>query len=1048
MPMNDMQALAAYGKFDKSVLVSAGAGSGKTQVLTSRVTDIILNGTSPLNLLVLTFTNAAAAEMKERVRGMLVEKNQLDVVSLLEQSYITTFDSFNLSICKKYAYALNISPQIGIADGDTMRKKKIDILNDILDELYRNKDEELFSYLDKFTEKKDTNLITSLLELIDCLDKKEDSVTYLNQYDEIYFNKKFIEKLGNDYLTSMETDFHELYKLLVAVYNATTKMENQEKISELMTLFDNPTFQNYDKILNENLPRTSKNDAEERKELGERYRKKRDEIKKDFYYNSLEELKTEYLMSKETIDFLKKILIEYYKRMEVFMNEFNFYEFNDIQKMAIKLVREHEDIRLELKYRFKEILIDEYQDTSDLQEIFISYFQNDNLFMVGDIKQSIYRFRNANPNIFKYKYETYYSINKDIYPDLKESFKTSPGYLIDMNQNFRSRKEVLKDINNMFSMLMTSEVGDANYRQSHLMQYGLTLYDDGECSDELGFESDFITYPYNSDLKLEQAYYEAYIVAQDILKKVGKYQVFAKGQGFRKATYNDFCIILDRQKNMEVFSQVLEYYKIPTVIYADKKISESYTTLLLVNLLKLVALSYENKFDKNYFHALTSILRSPLYELSDDEICEIVAKRNLDNDASQKAFRLAKNINLISNKEIFEEILFSFDFYKHIIKFGNVNESLHETEFLYNKIESLSDLAYTWPEIATYLAELFQSDIDVKYSLDTSGSNGVKMMNIHKSKGLEFPICYFGDFSHPFNKADMKKQVRFDNEYGIYVPVYNDGIRPTFIKKLVMKRVLKETISERLRLFYVALTRAREKMIFIRNEADEKEAIEPENHTKFGQYFDYIIQKAPKIFKNNISLNETYFVPMFKAQYGIINQNLILPISKPIEYDTINVDKTLNIKSNASKKTYEIISDEIKAKLEVGTRYHSYLEMIDFKNSVESLSALNLDKHATYVLKQMLENPLFKSIDKAKTFKEHEFIFQDNKEVYHGIIDLLVEYDDHYDIIDYKLKNFDDEAYDKQLEVYYKYVKSKTDKMVNCYLVSIIDNNIRKVEIK
>ena len=142
MPMNDMQYLAAYGQFDKDVLVSAGAGSGKTQVLTSRVTDLIVNKhIKPTNLLVLTFTNAAAAEMKARVRLMLEEDGtNPDAISELEQAYITTFDSFNLSMCKKYFYALNISPNLSICDSSSMRMKKIEILNSILDKLYEKKD--------------------------------------------------------------------------------------------------------------------------------------------------------------------------------------------------------------------------------------------------------------------------------------------------------------------------------------------------------------------------------------------------------------------------------------------------------------------------------------------------------------------------------------------------------------------------------------------------------------------------------------------------------------------------------------------------------------------------------------------------------------------------------------------------------------------------------------------------------------------------------------------------------------------------------------------
>ena len=222
MPMNDMQYLAAYGDFDKDVLVSAGAGSGKTQVLTSRVTNLIEKGVKPTELLVLTFTNAAAAEMKSRVRGMLSERQDLrDSISLLEQAYITTFDSFNLSMCKKYFYALNVSPNIGICDASSMKIKKIEIIDDILNELYEAHDDALEDYL----------------ILINGLDKLDDSLDYLKHYDEKFFSADFFVKIKDDYLKLCLNYKEKAVKILEDLMSSTDSVKSHKQIQEIIDTY-------------------------------------------------------------------------------------------------------------------------------------------------------------------------------------------------------------------------------------------------------------------------------------------------------------------------------------------------------------------------------------------------------------------------------------------------------------------------------------------------------------------------------------------------------------------------------------------------------------------------------------------------------------------------------------------------------------------------------------------------------------------------------------------------------------------------------------------
>ena len=349
MPMNDMQYLAAYGDFDKDVLVSAGAGSGKTQVLTSRVTNLIEKGVKPTELLVLTFTNAAAAEMKSRVRGMLSERQDLrDSISLLEQAYITTFDSFNLSMCKKYFYALNVSPNIGICDASSMKIKKIEIIDDILNELYEAHDDALEDYLNNFTDKRDDILKDNLLILINGLDKLDDSLDYLKHYNEKFFSDDFFVKIKDDYLKLCLNYKEKAVKILEDLMSSTDSVKSHKQIQEIIDTYLKNNYEGIKEAALMSLPRKGKNDDESFSLLKLKLKKEvQDPLSSLTRYESLDDAINKYLLSKKSINLFINILIKYYERIEEYSSQTGLYEFNDIQKLAIRLVKNNPDIRNE-----------------------------------------------------------------------------------------------------------------------------------------------------------------------------------------------------------------------------------------------------------------------------------------------------------------------------------------------------------------------------------------------------------------------------------------------------------------------------------------------------------------------------------------------------------------------------------------------------------------------------------------------------------------------------------------------------------------------------
>ena len=261
------------------------------------------------------------------------------------------------------------------------------------------------------------------------------------------------------------------------------------------------------------------------------------------------------------------------------------------------MLKDNKEVREELANYFSEILIDEYQDTSDIQETFISLISNNNVYMVGDIKQSIYRFRNANPYIFKNKYDNYSNhLN---------------GEKIDLNKNFRSRSEVINNINLMFNYIMNDNIGGADYKTSHQMVFGNTAYNNNE-----EFNMQILTYDHDKSFNKNEI--EAFLIAKDIKNKINnKYQVFdKKTSSLRGATYNDFVILMDRTTDFELYKKIFEYQNIPLAIYKDETLNGEVDTTVLCNLLCLIKATRERDFSTKFKYLFTSIARSFLFRFS------------------------------------------------------------------------------------------------------------------------------------------------------------------------------------------------------------------------------------------------------------------------------------------------------------------------------------------------------------------------------------------------------------------------------------------------
>ena len=994
-----------------NTMISAGAGSGKTKVLTQRVFNHLANNIDVDRLLVLTFTNAAAAEMKQRVVKLLVEDNSLDQsiknnqLNKIDSAYIMTFDAYSLFLVKKYHQLLNVDKDIDIADSNIINGITDKYLEEIFEEQYVSND--IFKdIVSKYCVKDDDVVKGFVKDLNKKLDLIYDRDSFITEYNNTFFSDTHL----NNELDSYTSLLLQKLKQVDVLLNEISELDD---INRYFTCWEGiNNLNSYEEIRSyvANISPVRKKNKEEYDEdalaLKDRIKDIIKEINELTKYDKTT-LFNDVLINKDYVNCLLELAEELNRRINVYKKENNLYDFIDIAKLAIEVVDKNDDIRESIKNNFYEILIDEYQDTSDIQELLISKISNNNVYVVGDIKQSIYRFRYANPDIFKKKYEDY--------------SKGIGGKKIDLTNNFRSRFEVLRDINLFFNRTMSSSVGGADYTNGHQLVAGNLSY----LKDEK-YKCEILSY--EKQKGIDSAYIEAQLIADDIKQKVHSFQLKD-----HLCDYRDITILVDRSSKFDVFKEVLTANNIPTFIETEEKMSESDLLTVIRSIFKLLV-----NYDK---HAYISLERSFLCETSDEDIFNN-NKNNIvfDSPTYIKINNIKTNIDTKTISNILDEIMDSFDVYSKLVKIKDVHASNVKIDYLYQLANNLNNLGYTYKDFNDYLVDVFDREDDIKFRIGSEVENAVRITNYHKSKGLEYNVVYYPCLSYSFNQQDKKGDFLFDKNHGIIMPAFinNRGLRDTFIKELYKYNYDLEDIGEKIRLFYVALTRAKEKMIII-NSFDEK--IDPidyplddmmkasiKNYSSMLTYIKndlshFIIDKdIPEILENTSS--KDIFTSLTKSNKLVLKPNIEVI---PQEVTT----------SHFSKQT-GLIDQTTLDKMELGTKIHYYLEMLDFKNPDYSY----VDNKYINKIKQFMNSPLLENIQQAKIFKEYEFM--DNGK--HGFIDLLLEYKDKIVIIDYKTKTIDDVHYDEQLNGYRTYIESLSSKPVYCFLYSIIDETYREVE--
>lgn len=1021
----------------KNIIVSAGAGSGKTAVLSERVLHKIEEGTHVNELLILTFTRAAADEMKDRIRKKISGKEELKKeLTLLNSSYITTFDSFALSVVKKYHYLLNITDNINITDESIVKIQNKKILDEIFERSYKNiRFQELIK---KYCIKTDKVLKENILSIALKIDGFIDPFGFIDNVYNNFFNENNVDNLLKTY-ESIINDLKKTIELEIENMSLYFDSDYIEKVNDAVYNILNADIDELHLYSTVKLPTVPRGSSEEAKASKDSLKKACDKLLSYGNYGTINDIKNDIYSTKDTVLTILEIIKEFLLEIEKYKKENDIYTFNDISKLSIKILKENENIREELKGSFKEIMIDEYQDTNDVQETFIGMISNNNVYMVGDIKQSIYRFRGSNPEIFKEKYSNY---SKDI-----------GGYKIDLIKNFRSRSEVLDNINKIFCLIMDYNLGSAEYSVSHQMVYGNTAYDTEKVD---GFNYNFRVLEYLNKQKesgFSDIEVEIFTIAKDIKNKLdNNFQVFDKEDGkLRNATYNDFVIILDRSKYFDDFKKIFEYFDIPLTILKDGKLNSTTDILLIKNLVDFIIKIKEDVYDIDFKYDFISIARSFLYEYSDEYIFDIVTNNKIKettiyNDLST----LSDKLNSYTSSLLFNDILDVTNFYNKLNKVGDYEEVNVRLKTINSLSSSLSSLGLSIMDFRDYLTDIIENDEDIKYATYTKEGNSVKILTIHKSKGLEYPICYFADLDHEFNTSELKDKFIVDKKYGLIVPSNLEEIDNSLLKEMYKYDFNREEVSEKIRLFYVALTRAREQMIIVLPDKETRtleknndgviEEIRRLSFNKLSSFIygikNYLYSYFEQIDIEKLGLTKNYLYPKKIVQETLNN------IKDNINVEEINIENEVVEEKHFSKETNKIITKEENDLMKFGTKVHEIFELLDFRNI--DLSLVD-NKFIRNKVEKFLSNDLLKNISKANIYKEYEFIYNKDNNEYHGIIDLMLEYDNHIDIIDYKLKGITDENYIKQLNGYKEYIEKISNKEVSTYLYSILDEKVLQI---
>lgn len=944
---------------DKNILVSAAAGSGKTAVLVERIIKRVLDLDNPIDidrLLVVTFTKAAALEMKERIGASISkvaeeepENEHLQKqLSYIHNAQITTIHSFCSNLIKEHFNEINLDPSFRVAETGELELLKADVMAEMLEDYYEEGNEEFYKFVETYASgKKDDTLESVILELYRFAISSPWPEEWINSCIKQYESREEIENHCMNYVKGyIEEELGLCMENMKIAYELCSEpygpYEYKDAIEQNYNLIKNiceaDMFNTKVEFIKEKfvqLSRKSMKDVDDKKknEVKDIYSKVKTKIayiKKNFLFEPEDEMISEILAAKPATAMLIKLTNDFLKRFALAKSEKNIIDFNDLEHMALNILYKNDGqkvVKTETAYavaeQFDEVMVDEYQDSNYVQEMLLSAVSSDdknNLFMVGDVKQSIYRFRMARPEIFINKY--------------KEFPLSGEGnnIRINLDKNFRSRIEVLDSINFIFNQIMSEKMGDIEYNDEHSLHLGfeyetppqsqnefmeLHLIDESMENDEL--EKDYSDESVQEDSEsesdelsqneLDRSEAEAELIVAKIKEMINPnnpFQVFDKEtKSLRNVKYSDIAILMRATSGWgESILNVLIAEGIPAFSERSEGYFNTFEINVLINMLSILDNVRQDI-------PLTAVMRSPMFDFTDIELAMIRANhKNMDMYDSIKNYidigtdeelkkKLTELLDKIDKYRVMVPYLSIHDLIEYVIEdtgflefvsampAGNVRKA--NVMMLKQKAIAYENGSYTGLfNFIRYIEKIKKYRIEEGEASSISENDDVvRIMTIHKSKGLEFPILFIAGTGKKFNMKDTTGNFVIHQDLGIGVDYINTDKRykaQTVIRKSIARRMKLETLGEELRVLYVALTRAREKLIIVgsvknmgkslsewseaRLYANEKLPFDIISGAKC--YLDWIVpalmrNKASKCLYNYIEEGVPFSLPMYET---------------------------------------------------------------------------------------------------------------------------------------------------------------------------------------
>ncbi len=870
-----------------NLLVAAGAGTGKTAVLVERIIHRITDASEGVDidrLLIVTFTNAAASEMKERIGERLSKLLESDCnsrnirkqLALLNQSNIMTIHSFCLKIIKSNFHLIDLDPGFRVCDNTEAILLKQDALHEILEERYQQGKSEFLDLVDSFKGKDDIRLQNMILSLYE--------FSKSNPWPE-----KWLKKAVEDFNIGEDFNFEEtlwaktlMHSLNMEISGYRDKMENaveiikntpelehylapfEDDIGEmdeiLKTSSWNEMMEKFIKLEFHKLP--SKRTEDSIKPIKERVKSIKDEVKKKLNdireniflnsYNLTGDIRRIY----PKINCLVSLVLDFNDRYYDKKRERGVLDFSDIEHFCLEILTDVDDrgnivpsqAALEYRNYFKEIFIDEYQDSNEVQEVIINMIsgkgKDANLFMVGDVKQSIYRFRQSKPELFLQKYDSY------------SEKKGSGSRKIKLSENFRSRKEIIDAVNYLFKQIMCREVGELSYDDSECL---ISSAKYKPCSERCGgaveiYLADKVenkSEPERDNGEIvDNIQVEARMAAEKIKELVnpapGKkcFNVYDSEKGcYRAAAYRDIVILMRTTQNWApTFVEELNSLDIPVFADTSTGYLDAVEIKTIISLLEII----DNPIQDI---PLISVLRSPIGAFSPEELVDLrmvnrkipfyevlraaagesqSPKYSLDDIGDRLRHKAAVFLERLENwrkKVIYMPINeFLWHLYTETGYYGFVGampggvQRQANLRMLFEKAKEYEKSSYKGLfNFINFINKLRSSSGDLgSAKVLGENENVVRIMSIHKSKGLEFPIVILSGTGKNFNLTDTNRSLLFHDKLGFgpdCIDVERHISYPTVIKQILKRKLKVETLSEEMRILYVAFTRAKEKLI-------------------------------------------------------------------------------------------------------------------------------------------------------------------------------------------------------------------------------------------